>query len=177
MDSEEMDGALRKALNRARSSARARWRAFDLDMTFLRGLWDMQAGRCAVSGIPFHGERHDGAFVKTPFGPSLDRRDNAKGYTKDNVRLVCMAANFAMNQWSDNVLRRLAHGVVETERRAEKSWFKEQRRKLRRVERAAQTMTGEELARQEGVVAGLKASITLGPARLRGRARKRSIRK
>jgi hypothetical protein len=67
-----------------------------------------------------------------PFSPSIDRIDTVGGYTTDNVRLVCVAANFALNQWGDDVLRRLAHGVVKTERKIEKAWYAQQRRKLRK---------------------------------------------
>jgi hypothetical protein len=141
-------------------------------MEHLRKLWNEQGGRCAVSGIVFAAEPHDEAFVKTPFGPSIDRMDNTGGYTTDNVRLVCMVANFAMNQWSDDVLRRLAHGVVEIERKEERVWFVEQHEKLRDAQQNAERMTGKRLERQRKIIAGLKRSITMGPARLRGAARK-----
>ena len=125
-----------------------------------------------MSGIAFSSERRSDAFVKTPFAPSLDRIDSSKGYVRGNVRLVCMAANFALNQWGDDILRRLAHGVVETERKIHGAWFRTQRRKLRRAEKEAETMTGEELARQRHVIAGLKRALTMGPARLGGAALK-----
>jgi hypothetical protein len=163
---------LRALLNRSRRSARSRNLAFGLDIDFLQSLWEAQGGHCAVSGLAFSDERHEHAFVKTPFAPSLDRIDTAQGYTQDNVRLVCMAANFALNQWGDDVLRRLAHGVVETERKVHKAWFREQRRKLREAEKAAEAMTGKDLDRQRRVIAGLKRALTMGPARLRGAALK-----
>jgi hypothetical protein len=69
--------------------------------------------------------------------------------------------------------------VVETERQAHKTWFRDQRRKLRKAEKAAETLTGKELAQQQRIIAGLKRSITMGPARLGGAALKahRTIRK
>ena len=145
----------------------------------MRALWDAQQGRCAVSGLAFSDERHEDAFVKTPFAPSLDRIDSTAGYLKGNVRLVCMAANFALNQWGDDVLRRLAHGVVETERKVHAAWFRDQRRKLRTAEKQAETMSGKELAKQRQVIAGLKRALTMGPARLGGAALKarRTMRK
>lgn len=157
---------LRKILGRTQRRARACGFAIDIDLDFLHALWRAQEGRCAVSGITFSDEYHRHAFVKTPLEPSLDRIDSRGGYTKENVRLVSMIANFAMGQWGTDVLRRLAHGVVETERRVHAAWFRDQRRKLRKAEKAAETMAGAELARQKRVIGGLKATLTKGPARL-----------
>ncbi len=170
---------LQVILNRTRRSARARNLAMDIDLEFLRSLWEAQQGCCAVSGLAFTDEPHKEAFVKTPFAPSVDRIDSSRGYLKENVRLVCMAANFALNQWGDDVLRRLAHGVVGTERKVHRAWFRDQRRKLRNAEKAAETKTGKELAQQRRIIAGLKRTLTMGPARLGGAALKahRSMRR
>lgn len=162
------EAELRTVLHRARSRARARKLKLDVDLEFLVSLWHRQKGRCAVSGLSFSEEWKDEAFVKTPFGPSLDRIDSSKGYERENVRLVCMAANFALNEWGDDVLRRLAHGVVGTERKVHRAWFRSQRRKLRKAEQQAEAMRGRELIKQRKVIAGLKRSITMGPARLSG---------
>ena len=43
-----------------------------------------------------------------PRAPSLDRLDNSKGYTLDNVRLVCWAFNLARGVWPDEVFHKLA---------------------------------------------------------------------
>ena len=175
----EPEKKLKAILRRTRGSARERNLAMDIAIELLRSLWEEQQGHCAVSGLAFTDETHKAAFVKTPFAPSLDRIDSSRGYLKGNVRLVCMAANFALNQWGDDILRRLAHGVVETERQAHKTWFRDQRRKLRKAEKAAETLTGKEQAQQQRIIAGLKRSITMGPARLGGAALKahRTIRK
>lgn len=161
---------LKAVLRRARSSSRSRNLLLEFDLEQLRSLWEAQKGCCDVSGLVFNDERHEGAFVKTPFAASLDRIDSSKGYIAGNVRLVCMAANFALNEWGDDVLRRLAHGVVETEQKRHRTWFRDQRRKLRDAEDAAKTMTGKALARQQRVIAGLKRALTMGPARLGGAA-------
>ncbi len=170
---------LQVILSRTRRSARSRNLPMDIDVEFLRSLWEAQQGCCAVSGLAFTDEPHKEAFVKTPFAPSLDRIDSSRGYLKGNVRLVCIAANFALNEWGDDVLRRLAHGVVETERQVHRVWFRDQRRKLRNADKAAETMTGKELAQQRRIIAGLKRALTMGPARLGAGALKahRSMRK
>ncbi len=62
---------------------------------------------CAVSGsvFEFGGRRN-------PSSPSLDRRDSSVGYAFDNVRLVTLAANMAMNSWGENALYALAAMVA-----------------------------------------------------------------
>ena len=157
---------LRKALARAKQ----RSRNCSISLEGLLELWDRQGGRCAISGIEFHDETYPKVLVNRPFAPSIDRIDPNAGYTPENVRLVCVSANFARNQWNDNVLRRLAHGIVDTERKQEKTWYREQRRKLREAEKLAANMSGRELARQNRSIAGLKRAITMGPARLTGSA-------
>jgi hypothetical protein len=53
-------------------------------------LWEKQKGLCALTGIPMTYKFYEGR-VNTNL--SVDRIDSAKGYSKDNVQLVCMAAN------------------------------------------------------------------------------------
>ncbi len=65
--------------------------------------------QCAVTGTPLSlvtVGRH------RPFAPSIDRRDSSAGYTKENCRVVCMAANFAMNAWGEDVLRTIATHMI-----------------------------------------------------------------
>ncbi len=50
---------------------------------------------------------------RAPWAPSVDRIDSSKGYVPGNVRLVCVAANLAMNEWGEDVLARVARAYVE----------------------------------------------------------------
>jgi hypothetical protein len=70
--------------------------------------------RCALSGIPFDLAPH-GASTRRPFAPSLDRIDSARGYHRGNVRLVCCAVNYLMNEWGDEVFHRLADAIKGTQ--------------------------------------------------------------
>lgn len=58
-------------------------------------------GYCTITGAPlsFSGV--------TWFKPSLDRIDNTKGYSLDNVRVTCIIANLAMNKWGEVALRQM----------------------------------------------------------------------
>lgn len=76
---------------------------FTMTEASVLAMLERQGMRCAVSGMPFTTER--------AFAPSLDRRDNAKGYTEDNVRLVCCCINFMMNTWGDAVFVKLRRHI------------------------------------------------------------------
>jgi len=68
-------------------------------------------GRCMVSGIPFSNERIPGS-ARRPYFPSLDRIDSSKGYSCNNVRLVCVLVNIALNEWGLDPLMRVAQAIV-----------------------------------------------------------------
>jgi len=65
---------------------------FDIDKTFLVGLWDKQDGYCALSGLKME---HKYGLLKSA---SVDRIDSSKGYTKDNVQLVCKFINLGKQE-------------------------------------------------------------------------------
>jgi hypothetical protein len=92
--------------NAERRSAEAR-RAFAIRPADLLMAWRQAGGRCAVSGIDFD---LDAVMSRrrAPFAPSLDRIDSSLGYVPGNIRLVCQIVNFAMNEWGEAPLRRLA---------------------------------------------------------------------
>lgn len=103
-------------LKASRSRALERGIAHDLDLEWFVAKHAAQNGRCAITGVPF-----DSAWVghgkKNPLGMSLDRVEPAKGYVKENCRLVCFAVNAAMSDWGDGVFAKLAYGLVELQRR------------------------------------------------------------
>ena len=58
--------------------------------------------RCEVTGLPFKMET-DHVGYRQPWRPSLDRIDSSRGYTTDNIRMVCVAVNTAMADWGEDV--------------------------------------------------------------------------
>ena len=75
----------------------------------------IEAGACEMTGMPF-------SLLPTklasadPFSPSLDRMNSRKGYTRDNVRVVATAFNFAKGQWSLDIFEAIARGFIERNR-------------------------------------------------------------
>lgn len=70
-------------------------------------------GRCEATGLPFDLEPGPFRHHANPWAPSLDRRDSSKGYTPDNVQVVCAAYNYAKSEWSVDVLLRLARAIID----------------------------------------------------------------
>lgn len=93
----------------ARGRARQYGLEFDLDT------WDvelrLQRMVCEATGLPLSLER-TGETKYNPWGPSLDRKDSTKGYTRDNVQLVCIAYNVAKGEWPESVLLTLVRALA-----------------------------------------------------------------
>ena len=68
---------------------------FDISEAFLRELHTLQGGMCHYSGISFIDDSEYYTW-------SIDRVDNTKGYTKDNIVLVCAIVNSMKNDLSLN---------------------------------------------------------------------------
>lgn len=99
---------LAKMLASAKSRSSRLNRKCDLTLDELKLIAIRSGGRCEVTGITFR--RPTGHHE--PLAPSLDRADISKGYTFDNCRLVCMAVNFAMNRWGEDVMLLIAKAML-----------------------------------------------------------------
>lgn len=75
---------------------RATKKGLGLDITWEYIYVSMLGGNCAVSGLPF-GYVTKGRSKLNPFAPSVDRIDNSRGYTIDNVQIVQSAYNRGKN--------------------------------------------------------------------------------
>jgi hypothetical protein len=165
---------------RRKSGAHKKGIEFKLDEPdFVAKLYEEQGGRCAVSGIRFNLEPFPKALVKIPFAPSIDRKISNVGYTKDNVRLVCVAVNFALNQWGDEVFLTIASGAVACESRAtnalseleaDAGWETELRERITAAEDLFRLLPSSLQPAQRKHIAGLKAALTKGLARSRAAA-------
>lgn len=56
--------------------------------------------RCEITGLAFdYGPKKNADWRRRPMAPSLDRRSNKGGYDLDNIRVVCVCVNIAINEW------------------------------------------------------------------------------
>ena len=125
---------IRRVLRSVTSSARQRARLAGKDadpslMTLALDLYLAQGGRCALSGLRFDLRQIGSGKARRPFAPSLDRIDSIGGYTRDNVRLVCQAVNFALNAFGEDVFRQIAKATAAFERTIVAPSDEERRRK------------------------------------------------
>jgi hypothetical protein len=104
----EIELCIRRALPAAKHRAKKRGMAFDLTEEWVREQMQRQDFKCALTGIPFLTDE-EGYRVRA-YAPSLDRIDNAWGYTTDNVRIVVFAINLMLSDWGEEVFHRVAKG-------------------------------------------------------------------
>jgi hypothetical protein len=84
------------------AAARAKARGIDCSIlwTDVADILRQNDFKCAISGIPFN-LAHNALrqHSRNPFGPSLDRLDNASGYHRENIRIVITIVNYGINEW------------------------------------------------------------------------------
>ena len=87
----------------SKNNANQRDLSHNISVEDLRHLYLKHDGKCVLSGIKMTYDRHlecKGKSDKSFYNMSVDRIDNNKGYEKDNIQLVCLAANLIKLDWS-----------------------------------------------------------------------------
>ena len=86
----------------------------NVDLYYLKELWDEQKGTCPITGWKLHlPDTSEWTRVKaTPHSASLDRIDNSQGYIVGNVRWIACMANVCRRSWSDEDVVEFAKSVV-----------------------------------------------------------------
>ena len=102
-------GKARTLFNSAIKRSRERDIEFDLDINWIKER--VAAGSCEVTGIKFVLDAMSGQR-RHPFAPSLDRRDSNKGYTVDNVQVVCWIFNGAKSDFDLDAVLTLSRALV-----------------------------------------------------------------
>ncbi len=72
----------------------------ELDVKYLKELWESQNGICPYTGIKMLLPETTSQMFRSPKKASLDRIDSSKEYTRGNVEFVCQAINLAKNSFT-----------------------------------------------------------------------------
>lgn len=104
---------LQQALKGTRRRSKEKNIYNNLTLDYLMYLWEKQDGKCALTGMQMTYKFYEGR-VNTNL--SVDRIDSTKGYSKDNVQLVCMAANQMKNDLTMSEFIELCEAVLALER-------------------------------------------------------------
>lgn len=94
----------------AKNKAASRRLSFDLGFDAV--LDQVSHGICCKTGIPFEHVIRPYRGIDMPFRASLDRIDNTKGYSNENVQVVTKIYNTAKFHWNDDDVLRMAEGIL-----------------------------------------------------------------
>jgi hypothetical protein len=70
------------------------------------------AGRCEMTGLAFDLNVYKNGR-RNPFAPSIERIDPSRGYTKDNVQVVCCIYNVAKSDWTVGDVIKMSKALLE----------------------------------------------------------------
>ena len=90
-----------KALSTSSKSSRttgSKSFAWEIEHEYIYRLWEIQNGRCAMTGHPMTWHRGNGGSY---YNASIDRKDPDQGYVVGNIQLVCNAINFMKGTLTD----------------------------------------------------------------------------
>jgi hypothetical protein len=87
-------------------------RSYDIDLKYLKGLWEQQEGICPFTKQKLELRTHSYKSQAHPYSASLDRIDNTKGYIKGNVRFVSLIFNYARNTFTDEQVLQFCKEII-----------------------------------------------------------------
>jgi hypothetical protein len=94
VETKNIDTWICKCIKHAKASDKKYGRGFDLDFDYIKQMYGIQDGNCALSGVKMLHDRNN------LFSLSIDRIDPKSGHIKGNVQLVCQAVNLAKREYS-----------------------------------------------------------------------------
>lgn len=98
---------------------RRRRKEHNIDLPYLKQIWEEQKGVCPLTGWKLELPRHASDW-KTKDNKiqraSLDRIDSNKGYVKGNVRFISVMANYCKNQFTDEDVILFCEAVIKTKK-------------------------------------------------------------
>lgn len=97
---------LKEVLRTAQTNAKKRGFECEITLEVFDAWLKTQGEKCALTDIDFDYSCDDKYRVR-PFAPSIDRIDSSKGYTFDNIQIVCVMVNRAKNEMTQELFDRM----------------------------------------------------------------------
>ena len=104
------EGRAKNIYRNAQKRASVKGLEFSIPFSYVVNALDV--GICEVTGVPFSFDAPSENCRVHPWGPSLDRIDNQRGYVIDNVQIVCNIFNLAKSDFPEPVIYALAQALV-----------------------------------------------------------------
>lgn len=82
-----------RLISRTKSVAKRKGLDFNIDANMVLELYITQGGKCNYSGLEMSFISGNGKGNPNSYIMTIDRIDNNRGYTKDNIQLLCWRAN------------------------------------------------------------------------------------
>ena len=106
-----IEGRARALLISARRRAKAIDVPFDLTLEFV--LSRLTPMICEFTGLPLSLNKGEAVYKHgNPRAPSIDRINSRNGYTKNNTRIVCLQANYALNSFGETNFSEMAKAYI-----------------------------------------------------------------
>ena len=94
-------------------NAKKRFKEFDLDLEYLKKVWEDQNGICPYSKIKLILPEYEKTLKEDPqHRASLDRIDSSKGYVKGNIQFVSTSINYLKGEMSHEEITNFINEMV-----------------------------------------------------------------
>lgn len=93
-------------LDAAEKRANRKGVEFSLTIDLIYTLMFVQDFKCLKTGLNFDFQPSK-EYHKNPLAPSIDRKNSDKGYTLENIQIVCVWYNIMKNEWSDEMIKEM----------------------------------------------------------------------
>jgi hypothetical protein len=96
-----LDGFIKMLYYDLISNAKKRYISVNITIDDIKSQYNNQVGLCAMTRFKMTWIKHPNeseTHINNKFNISVDRIDSNKGYTKDNIQLVCATANIIKNK-------------------------------------------------------------------------------
>lgn len=101
-----------RAVSNARARAQKKGIPFSIDRQYVKGLFDLQDGKCYYSGLELSVVKKDASRTHDPFKMTLDCVDPDLGYTEGNVVWCAYCVNALKLKMSKESMIDVCRAVV-----------------------------------------------------------------